>query len=110
MTNNYGNLVISYVDDVMITTPTLEDHIERLDEVFACMKRAGLKCRPSKSGPREGRVISKNKKEFCEALKLGMLSEKGMYVVDTDASVLAISGILHQEQDWNGKTFLRSIA
>ena len=26
---------------------TLEDHIERPDEVFACMKRAGLKCKPS---------------------------------------------------------------
>ena len=35
-------------DDVVIVTPTLEDHIERLDEVFACMKRAGLKCKPSK--------------------------------------------------------------
>ena len=38
-----------YVDDVVIATPILEDHIERLDEVFACMKRSGLKCNPSKS-------------------------------------------------------------
>ena len=37
-----------YVDDVVIATPTLEDPIERLDEVFACMNRAGLKCKPSK--------------------------------------------------------------
>ena len=43
-----GNLVMCYVDDVVIATPTLEDHIERLDEVFACMKRSGLKCKPSK--------------------------------------------------------------
>ena len=34
---------------MVLATPTLEDHIERLDEVFACMKRAGLKCKPSKS-------------------------------------------------------------
>ena len=40
VTKKYGNLVISYVDDVVIATPTLEDQIERLDEVFACMKRA----------------------------------------------------------------------
>ena len=33
---------------MVIATPTLEDHIERLDEVFACMKRSGLKCKPSK--------------------------------------------------------------
>ena len=48
VTKKYGNLLICYVDDVVIATPTLEDHIERLDEVFACMKRTGLKCKPSK--------------------------------------------------------------
>ena len=48
VTKKYGNLVMCYGDDVVIATPTLEDHIERLDEVFACMKRAGLKCKPSK--------------------------------------------------------------
>ena len=37
-----------YVDDVVIATPTLEDHIDRLDEVFDCMKRAGLKGKSSK--------------------------------------------------------------
>ena len=26
----------------------MEDHIEQLDEVFACMKRTGLKRKPSK--------------------------------------------------------------
>ena len=41
---------------------------------------------------------------------LGMPTEKEMYVLDTDASVVAISGILHQEQEWNGKTVLRPIA
>ena len=48
VTKKYGNLVMCYVDDVVIATPTLEDHIELLDEVFACMKRSGLKCKPSK--------------------------------------------------------------
>ena len=49
VTKKYGNLVMCYVDDMVIATPTLEDHIERrLDEVFACMKRSGLKCKPSK--------------------------------------------------------------
>ena len=47
VTKKYGNLVMCYVDDVIIATPTLEGHIERLDEVFACMKRSGLKCKPS---------------------------------------------------------------
>ena len=41
------------------------------------------------------------KRELREAQVLGMLTEMGMYVLDTDASVVAISGILHQEQEWN---------
>ena len=188
VTKKYGNLVMCYVDDVVIATPTLEDHIERLDEVFACMKRSGLKCKPSKceilkdSIKYLGRMVDRHgirpdpdaveavltwkspktehqlmsflgfanyhrefikgyadkvypmqqlmrhkgkkftwnnaaeesfqriKKELCEAPVLGMPTEKGMYVLDTDASVVAISGILHQEQEWNGKTVLRPIA
>ena len=30
--------------------------------------------------------------------------------LDIDASVVIISGIMHQEQEWNGRTVLRSIA
>ena len=188
VTKKYGNLLMCYVDDVVIATPTLEDHIDRLDEVFGCMKRAGLKCKPSKceilrdsikylgrmvdrhgvrpdpeaveavltwKAPRtdtqlmsflgfanyyrefikgyadkvypmqklmrnkgkkfewndEAQVAFENiKRELCEAPVLGMPTEKAMYVLDTDASVVAISGILHQEQEWNGRTVLRPIA
>ena len=188
VTKKYGNLVMCYVDDVVMATPTLEDHIDRLDEVFGCMKRAGLKCKPSKceilrdSIKYLGRMVDRNgvtsdpeaveivltwkaprtdtqlmsflgfanyyrefikgyadelypmqklmrnkgkkfewsdgaqtafknkKRELCEAPVLGMPTEKGMYVFDTDASVVAISGILHQEQEWNGITVLRPIA
>ena len=160
----------------MTTTPTQEDHIERLDEVFTCMKQAGLKCKPSKceilrdsikylghlvdkhgvrpdpeaveavltwKAPRthtqlisflgfanyyrkfvkgyadkiypmqqlmrnkgkkltwtdEAQVSFENiKRELCEAPVLGMPTEKGMFVLDTDVSVVVISGILDQEQ------------
>ena len=41
-------------------------------------------------------------RELCQAPVLGMPTEKEMFVLDTDASVVAISGILHQEQEWNG--------
>ena len=33
-----------------------------------------------------------------------------MFVLDTDASVVAISGILHQEHEWIGRTVLRPMA
>ena len=188
VTKKYGNLIMCYVDDVVIATPTLEDHIERLEEVFSCMKQAGLKCKPSKceilrdSIKYLGRLVDKHgvrpdpeaveavltwkapktdtqlmsflgfanyyrefikgyadkiypmqrlvrnkskkftwtdeaqvsfeniKRKLCEAPVLGMPTEKGMFVLDTDASVVAISGILHQEQEWNGRTVLRPIA
>ena len=32
-----------------------------------------------------------------------MPTENEIYVLDTDASEAAISGILHQEHEWNGK-------
>ena len=48
VTKKYENLVICYVDDVIIATPTLAEHIDRLYEVFNSMKRAGLKCEASK--------------------------------------------------------------
>ena len=154
------------VDDVVIATPTFGDHKERLDEEFTCMRKAGLKFKPSKceilrdSIKYLGRLVDKHgvrpdpvvveavlnwkapktdtqlmsclgfanyyrelikgyadkiyptqqlmrnkckkftwtdeaqvsieniKREFCEALVLGMPTEKGMFVLDTDASWL----------------------
>ena len=191
VTKKYGNLVMCYVDDVVIATPTLEDHIGRLDEVFGCIKRPGLKCKPSKceilreSIKYLGRMVDRHsvrsdteaveavltwkaprtdtqlmsflgfanfyrefikgyadkvypmqklirnkgkklewsdeaqtafdnmKRELCEAPVPGMPTEKGMYVLDTDAAVVAISVKLHQENGsptpflWSGRTVLR---
>ena len=42
VTKKYRNLIMCYVDDVVIGTPILKDRIERLDEVPTCMKQAGL--------------------------------------------------------------------
>ena len=50
------------------------------------------------------------KRELSEAQVLGMPTEKGMYVLDTDASAVAISVILHQEQERNGRIVLRPTA
>ena len=54
--------------------------------------------------------VSFQRIKTCEALVLGMPTEKGKYVLHTVASLVAISGIFHQEQEWNGKTVLRPIA
>ena len=54
--------------------------------------------------------VSSGARKLCETPVLGMPTEKGMFVFDTDASVVAISGIIHQEQEWNERTALRPIA
>ena len=46
MTKKYVNLVMCYIDDVVIATVTLVDLID-LDEAFGCIKRVGMKCKPS---------------------------------------------------------------
>ena len=42
--------------------------------------------------------FEKIERELCEPPVLGVPTEKGMFVLDTGASVVAISGILQQEQ------------
>ncbi len=45
----YCNVVICYVDDVLIVTRTIEQPIVRLNnQVFTALHQAGLKCKPEK--------------------------------------------------------------
>ena len=43
------------------------------------------------------------------ATALALPASEGKFVLDTDASTVGISGILHQEQEWNGRQLLRPI-
>ncbi len=180
VSNRYGNLVLCYVDDILIATRTVEEHLQRLREVFQCLRRAGLKLKASKcklmdteikflgrriteegiepdpeniskvvnwKSPRNvgelssflgfanyyrefvkgfaGIVAPLNKlktkgieyiwdktaQDAFEQVKVALTSkpvlalpdEYGEFVLDTDASAVAISGILHQYQTINGK-------
>ena len=49
------------------------------------------------------------KQALANATALAAPNEKGRFVLDTDASAVAIAGILHQEQEHNGKIVLRPI-
>ena len=53
--------------------------------------------------------FEKFKRELCEVPVLGMPTEKEMLVLDTDASVVAISGKLHQEHEWNNRSPTNSL-
>ena len=48
VTQKHGSIILCYVDDVFVATPTKNDHIDRLNEVFEKLRQAGLKCKPSK--------------------------------------------------------------
>ena len=182
----HGSVVMAYIDDIVIATETIEDHIMRIKEVFECLREAGFKMRAEKCDFMRtetkylGRIVSadgikpdpeavtkiqewlppRNKEElqsflgfanyyrdfvpfhaskvqpmqellkknqhFCweerhqeafdsvkqalsNATTLAAPNEQGRFVLDTDASTVAIAGILHQEQENNGKTILRPI-
>ena len=182
----HGSVVMAYIDDIVIATETIEDHLERIREVFECLREAGFKMRAEKCDFMRtetkylGRVVSaegikpdpaavskiqewmppRNKEELqsflgfanyyrdfipfhaakvqpmqellrknqhfywkekhqeafdsvkqalADATALAAPNEEGRFVLDTDASAVAIAGILHQEQQHNGKTILRPI-
>ena len=182
----HGSVVMAYIDDIVIATETIEDHLERIREVFECLREAGFKMRAEKCDFMRtetkylGRVVSaegikpdpaavskiqewmppRNREELqsflgfanyyrdfipfhaakvqpmqellrknqhfywkekhqeafdsvkqalADATALAAPNEEGHFVLDTDASVVAIAGILHQEQQYNGKTILRPI-
>ena len=50
------------------------------------------------------------KEELSSEPVLSLPNDEGTFVLDTDASAVAISGILHQEQEWNGRSILRPIS
>ena len=174
--NREGSMVMAYIDDIVIATETVEDHMVRLREVFECLREAGFKMRVAKYDFMKskikylGRVVSaegikpdleavsklrdwevpRNKTELqsflgfanyyrkfipghaklvaplhaitglgatfpwgdeqqqafnaiklalIEATALAQPDSEGEFVLDTDASAVAISGILHQ---WQG--------
>ena len=182
----HGSVVMAYIDDIVIATETIEDHLERIKEVFECLREAGFKMRAEKCDFMRtetkylGRVVSaegikpdpaavskiqewmppRNREELqsflgfanyyrdfipfhaakvqpmqellrknqhfywkenhqeafdsvkqalADATALAAPNEEGRFVLDTDASAVAIAGILHQEQQYNGKTILRPI-
>ena len=39
---------MAYIDDIVIATETVEDHIARIKEVFECLREAGFKMRAEK--------------------------------------------------------------
>ena len=41
----HGSVVMAYIDDIVISTETVEDHLERIKEMLECFREAGFKMR-----------------------------------------------------------------
>ena len=52
----FGSLVLCYVDDIIIATDTIDDHVARLHEVFTLLSHAGLKLKAGKCDLKIGRA------------------------------------------------------
>ena len=39
---------MDYIDDIVLATETIEDHMEKFKEIFECLREAGFKMRVSK--------------------------------------------------------------
>ena len=89
------------VDELLRFRKLLQEFIKGYaDKVYPMqqlMRHKGKKFKWNNAAEESFQII---KKDLYEKPELGMPTEKGMYVLDTDASVVAISGILHQEQEW----------
>ena len=184
--NREGSMVMAYIDDIVIATETVEDHMARLREVFECLREAGFKLRVAKCnfmkseikylghvvsaegvkpdpkavakmrdweiprnktemqrflgfanyyhefipwhaklvaplhavtglnvtftwGPEQQKAFNEIKKALIEATALAQPDSEGEFVLDTDASAVAISGILHQWQGPPGERRLKPI-
>ena len=102
-----GTQIMSFLGFVNFYREFIKGYADKVYPMQKLMRNKGKKFEWNE----EAQAAFENiKRELCEAPVQGMPTEKGMYALDTDASVVAISGILHQEQEWNGRTVLRPIA
>ena len=77
-----------YLDDIIIFGRTFDEQLERLREVFARIRQANLKLKPTKCSL--FRLISEP--------VLTLPSDHGKYILDCDASDVGLGAVLSQEQ------------
>ncbi|GFW81668.1 retrovirus-related Pol polyprotein from transposon 297 [Trichonephila clavipes] len=114
-----GRFVTCYMDDVIITSPSFNEHIDHLNQIFTLLRDAGLTLNKdncdfagdklkylgliiSKEGTEtdnnKGKAITemkppKNNKEVVEVLRDGGLEQFNLF---TDASGVGIGAVLNQ--------------
>ena len=69
--NREGSMVMAYIDDIVIATETIEDHVERLREVFQCLREAGFKMRVSECDFTKSEINYLGRMVSAECIKSG---------------------------------------
>ena len=67
--NREGSMVMAYMDDIVIATETIEDHMERFKEVFEILREAGFKMRVSKCDFMKSEIKYPYRVESAEGIK-----------------------------------------
>ena len=106
-TSKMEHQLMNFLDFAKYYGEFIKGYQDKLYPMHQLMRHKGMKFTWNNAAEES---FQKIKKKLCEPPVLGMPTEKGMYLLDTDASVVAICGILQQEQVWNGKTVLRPIS
>ena len=62
-------MVMAYIDDIVIAREKIEGHMERLLEVFQCLREAGFKMRVSKYDFLKSEIKYLGRCESAEGIK-----------------------------------------
>ena len=90
---------MSFLDFANYYSECVKGYADKVYPMQQLMRHKGKKFRCNNAAEESFQI---KEKELCEAPVLGMPTENRMYVLNADASVVAISGIFHHEQERNG--------
>ncbi|KAH9255962.1 hypothetical protein BASA81_005999 [Batrachochytrium salamandrivorans] len=112
-----GKHVLVYLDDIVIYSDTMDEHVKQVQSVLGVLRDNGLYCKAEKChfyqteikypwkdspfvwGPEQEKSLQALKDAFAHSDFLTHPDETRPFIVETDASDYAISGVLSQYDD-----------
>ncbi|KAH9250847.1 hypothetical protein BASA81_011359 [Batrachochytrium salamandrivorans] len=103
--DSIGKFVLVYLDDIVVYSEDLETHKEHVKSVLAILSKNGLYCKLEKCHfyQQKSVILEKSisdlKKAFSNSSFLAHPCDSKPFILETDASDFAISGVLSQFDD-----------
>ena len=106
--NREGSMVMAYIDDIVIATETVEDHMVRLRDVFECLREAGFKMRVAKCNFMKSEIKYLGRVVSAEGIKPGpkavaKLRDWEVPRNKTDAKFLGFANYYREFIPWHAK-------